>query len=204
MNGVWAIFLASRVGAAFLARHGCDASRKVTRIMLNRRNALALALALTCFTLTCAVRDAVAQQVAASTSADTILTIGGKVREGRPVELTRADIERLPRAVIRTTTPWHEGVQVFEGVPLADLLNHVGAAGAKLSVVALNHYKTEIPVADVTAHRPILAYLRNGNAMPVRDKGPLFVIYPYDASPALKNEVYYSRSAWQVRSIVVE
>jgi len=40
--------------------------------------------------------------------------------------------------------------------------------------------------------------------MSVRDKGPLFVIYPFDSKAELKSEQYYSRAAWQVRSITIE
>ena len=40
-------------------------------------------------------------------------------------------------------------------------------------------------------------------AMPVRDKGPLFIIYPFDSSAELRSEPYYSRSAWQLRTIEV-
>jgi hypothetical protein len=40
--------------------------------------------------------------------------------------------------------------------------------------------------------------------MPVSDKGPFFIIYPFDSFEELKNELYYSRSAWQVRSITIE
>ena len=39
--------------------------------------------------------------------------------------------------------------------------------------------------------------------MAVRDRGPLFVVYPFDAQPELRNAVYYSRSAWQLKSIEV-
>ncbi|MCC2664519.1 MAG: oxidoreductase, partial [Geminicoccaceae bacterium] len=42
----------------------------------------------------------------------------------------------------------------------------------------------------------ILALKRDGAYMPVRDKGPLFIVYPYDSSPELKHQNYYSRSAW--------
>ena len=43
----------------------------------------------------------------------------------------------------------------------------------------------------------------DGTPMPVRDKGPLFAVYPFDAQPELRNAVYYSRSAWQLKSIEV-
>ena len=34
-----------------------------------------------------------------------------------------------------------------------------------------------------------------------RDKGPLFVIYPFDTRPELRNAVYFSRCAWQLKAI---
>ena len=45
---------------------------------------------------------------------------------------------------------------------------------------------------------------RDGKAMPVRDKGPLFIIYPFDRSEELRSERYYGRSAWQLRRIEVK
>ncbi len=45
---------------------------------------------------------------------------------------------------------------------------------------------------------------RDGNYMAVRDKGPLFIIYPYDSDPQLQSQTYYTRSAWQVAKLIVE
>ncbi len=84
------------------------------------------------------------------------------------------------------------------------LMQKVGAKGTKIEVVALNKYRTAIPVEDFARHGPILALKRNGNYMEVRDKGPLFIIYPYDAKSELKSEQYFARSAWQVRAIDVQ
>jgi hypothetical protein len=39
--------------------------------------------------------------------------------------------------------------------------------------------------------------------MPVRDKGPLFIVYPYDSDTRLQSQTYYSRSAWQVCKLLV-
>ena len=75
------------------------------------------------------------------------------------------------------------GDVVFEGVLMSKLLTAVGATGTTLSVFALNDDR---------------AY------MPVRDKGPLFVVYPHDSDPALKHQVYDSRSGWQVARMVVK
>jgi hypothetical protein len=144
------------------------------------------------------------QGAAASVEGPAILSLNGRINGGAAIEFSRADLERLPTTIIRTATPWHDGAQMFEGVALTDLLAHVGAHGKVLKVTALNAYRTEIPIEDAARHKPILAYRRNGVPMSVRDKGPLFVIYPYDANAALRTELYHSRSAWQVRTITVE
>ena len=86
---------------------------------------------------------------------------------------------------------------------MAALLDHVGAAGTKVTALALNDYSTDIPLDDFRRYDAILALKRDGAYMPVRDKGPLFIVYPYDSDPALKHQRYYSRSAWQVARLVV-
>ena len=50
----------------------------------------------------------------------------------------------------------------------------------------------------------ILATKRDGAMMSVREHGPIFVIYPFDQEPDLYNEKYFSRSVWQVSTIIVE
>jgi hypothetical protein len=145
---------------------------------------------------------------AAGTETDTgdkiILTIAGKVKDNMTVEFTRAQLEKLAPARITTKTPWHDGIQTFEGVSLATLMRVVGADGSKVQVIALNKYRTEIPIRDFEAHRPILAYRLGGKDMSIRDKGPLFIIYPFDDRPELRSEEFYGRSVWQVRSMTIE
>jgi hypothetical protein len=38
----------------------------------------------------------------------------------------------------------------------------------------------------------------------VREKGPLFIVYPFDAVPVLHNEIYYNRSAWQLSGLKIQ
>ena len=37
--------------------------------------------------------------------------------------------------------------------------------------------------------------------MSVRDKGPLWVMYPFSDAPALKTETNYSRCIWQLNRL---
>ena len=133
-----------------------------------------------------------------------ILTIDGAIAGELPRDFTLEQLEALGMKTVETKTPWHDGVVKFEGVPLAALMAHVGASGETAYVAALNNYGTEIPIADFAAHGVILASRKDGAAMPISEKGPLFVIYPFDAEPELNSELYYSRSAWQVRQITIE
>lgn len=133
-----------------------------------------------------------------------ILTVDGKLAANHPVDFTRSQLEAMPMNTIVTTTPWHDGAITFEGVPLSALMKHVGATGNRAVVFALNNYSADIPVDEFDAYEPILALKRNGEYMPISDKGPLFVVYPFDQYPELKNELHYTRSVWQVRAISIE
>jgi hypothetical protein len=70
--------------------------------------------------------------------------------------------------------------------------------------IALNDYTSEVPIEDFARYHTILALKRDGEYMPVRDKGPLFIVYPYDSNPELKSQKFYSRSVWQVTRLVVK
>jgi hypothetical protein len=132
------------------------------------------------------------------------IATGNGAADAPPVaRFDRAMLDSLPQRETVTNTPWHEGPQRFGGPTIAALLQAVGAEGSRLRVVAVNDYSAEIPVADVTALPVILASRQNGAPMSLRDKGPLFVIYPFDEVPGLLNETTLSRSVWQVQAIEV-
>lgn len=140
--------------------------------------------------------------IAPAAAAEPVLEVFGAVASG-PRTFTLAQLEALGTSSIRTSGPWIDDVPVFEGVPLARLLDEVGAHGEMLSIVALNDYVVDVPVSDAALHGPILAMKRDGIPMPVADKGPLFLVYPYDSDPELQTDVYYARSVWQIATIEV-
>lgn len=149
--------------------------------------------------------QSVAEELDAPTG-DTILTVTGAIAHTNAAGAATFDLamlEALPGQETTTATPWYDGVQSFSGPLGTSLLAAVGATGETLVVTAINDYVTEIPLSDFETWPVILATRHNGEAMSVRDKGPLFVIYPFDSDNALNTEVYYGRSAWQVKSIEV-
>lgn len=136
-----------------------------------------------------------------------ILTVSGKIGATNGGETARFDrpmLEGLGTAEVETHTPWYTGTTRFEGVPMQALMRAVGASGATVvTAVALNDYSTDLPVEDFARFGVLMALRRDGAYMPVRDKGPLFIVYPYDSEPELQHQRYYSRSAWQVARLVV-
>jgi hypothetical protein len=102
-----------------------------------------------------------------------------------------------------TRTPWYAQARQFTGPLLRDVLRAAGAHGTVLQARALNDYRVEIPFQDAQRFDVIVARLLDGAPMPVRDRGPLFVIYPFDAQTELRNAIYFSRSAWQLRALEV-
>ena len=81
------------------------------------------------------------------------------------------------------------------------MLAAAGAEGSALRLRALNDYRVDIPADDVRRYDVIVAHQLNGQALTVRDKGPLFLMYPFDRHPELRNSVYFSRCIWQLRHI---
>lgn len=136
-----------------------------------------------------------------------ILLISGNIENTNSADGAAFDLPMLEAVgvkTIETTNPWYEGRTVFQGVLLDKLMAYVGAKGKKVTAIALNDYVTTIPIEDFKRFDVLLAFKRDGNYMPVRDKGPLFIVYPYDSDPQLQSQVYYMRSAWQVSKLIVE
>ncbi len=135
-----------------------------------------------------------------------ILKITGKITNlniNNAAVFDRAMLEALGMDTIETMTPWYSNIVKFEGIRMDALMQQVGATGNSITAIALNDFSSEIPISDFNKYGVILALKRDGNYMPVRDKGPLFIIYPYDTSPELQAQKFYSRSAWQLSQMVV-
>lgn len=113
-------------------------------------------------------------------------------------------LESLPQHAFTTLTPWSHQAIAFSGPLLRDVLAMAGAQGQQLRATAINDYRIQIPVDDTMRFNVIVATRMNGQRMSVRDKGPLFVVYPFDTLPELKQARYYERSIWQLKSLEVE
>jgi hypothetical protein len=135
-----------------------------------------------------------------------ILTVAGKISNTNGDDVARFDralLESIGQASFETKTPWYDRPMRFEGVPMDTLMQAVGGSGTKTVATALNDYECEIPVSDFARYGVLLALKRDGQYMSIREKGPLFIIYPFDTYPELRSTTYTSRCAWQVRRLTI-
>ena len=115
-----------------------------------------------------------------------------------------ASLKKLPKKTFTTHTPWFKEPVTFTGPLVRDVLANAQLKGKMLDAVALDDYKSKIPFSDVMNFDAILAHSINGAQLTAKNKGPLFIVYPYDSKKELQAVVYYQRSVWQLKALVVE
>lgn len=134
-----------------------------------------------------------------------LLTVTGKLLccpDGNAyVDLERLDA--LPQTSVKTTTPWTETADSYSGVRISELLKALGAEGQTISATALNDYSIPFSAAVALEYPVILATRSNGQLMRVRDKGPIWIIYPLSDYPQLRKEEYHQTMVWQLKSLTI-
>lgn len=136
---------------------------------------------------------------------DTLLV----VRKGtaNTLNLDLAALDALPQRSFETTTQWTEGKIVFSGPSLEDLLHLVNVSaedGPVIHMIAENLYEVTLENQLIKADVPIVATRMNGETFGLRDKGPLWVVFPYDQSAEYQSESVYSASIWQLVEIDIK
>jgi hypothetical protein len=135
-----------------------------------------------------------------------VLTVSGALEHVNDGSLARFDVamlDAIERAAFTTATPWHDHRARFEGVSGKALMRAVGAKGAQVSAVALNDYASTIPMSDFLELGLLIASRVDGRQLTVREKGPLWIVYPFDSSPKLNSGVYHGRSVWQLARLEI-
>jgi hypothetical protein len=143
-----------------------------------------------------------------SPTEEVILTVSGNIHmTNDAADNAVFDLEmlqKLPQTEFTTTTIWTEGPQTFTGVELRTFLDALAANGETVEATAINDYAVDIPISDAVEGGPILAYLMNGKEMSRREKGPIWLVYPYDKESDYRSETIYSRSIWQLDRLKVQ
>lgn len=122
---------------------------------------------------------------------------------GTVTTFEEADLLALPQVAFETSTIWTDGKRQFSGPLLVSVLEAAGVGDGEITLIAINDYSVIIPRDVIDEEAPIVALRKNGAPFGVRDKGPLWVVYPYDSDPELQSEAIYAYSVWQLNRISV-
>lgn len=135
-----------------------------------------------------------------------LLTVSGAISDtnsGDSAEFDREMLQALDWREIEAHTFSTVGKAQYAGPTLASLLDYLGVQDGMLTATALDDYQIEIPVSDAETYDVLLALDKDGRPMRVRDKGPIWIIYP---SATLDEVTDYkgSRMIWQLNRIAVK
>ena len=81
------------------------------------------------------------------------------------------------------------------------MLDTYGIDADTVRVSALNDYSVMVPANVLRSDGAILAYHLNDAEMSVREKGPFWVVFPYDKDVRFQTDAYWAYSVWQVKAI---
>lgn len=137
-----------------------------------------------------------------SQAANPILTIKGKIGTGEQ-RYTYKQLKALPNFQIKTETIWTDSSHTYSAISIETLLNTVKAQGQTLKLIALNDYSVDVPIETLLKHKAFLAYEQDGKKMRIRNKGPLWLLYPFSDNPEINTPLYQSHSVWQLKTIEV-
>jgi hypothetical protein len=136
-----------------------------------------------------------------------VLSLTGKIgvtnAEGR-LDLDMNTLERLGLIEFTVNDPFLKRGVTYQGILLTRLLEvaRVPQDATTLHTVALNDYATDVPIAPTRTWPVMLATKRDGQRMPVADKGPIEIVFPYnsfDIDPITYDPMW----VWQLRSMEV-
>lgn len=133
----------------------------------------------------------------------TLLTVGGDISGQNPRSFTDNDLSELKQIEFSTSTIWTNTKAKFAGPPLQGLLDEVGAGPGSLRLRAVNDYMVVMPRDHIEAAAPIIANRIDGRPYNIRNKGPLWLVFPYDTHTRFQSEEVYAFSIWQLTHIEI-
>ncbi|WP_052877895.1 hypothetical protein [Chromobacterium subtsugae] len=137
-----------------------------------------------------------------------ILTVSGQIgkwtnNKSRTYEFRESDLQALSQHAITTRTSWTPEA-VFSGPLMRDILRRVEARGGQVKFVALNDYAYTVSRDELEKYNVILARSFNHKPMAIKERGPLWLMYPLPDMPAEeRGPLLDAKLIWQVYRITV-
>lgn len=130
-------------------------------------------------------------------AAEPVLTVTGLV-DGGSRELTLEDLRAMGATELTTSTPWTDQAQTYTGVSGDRFVDALEADGAEVVAKAVNDYHVVIPLEVLDSDEVLVAYAADGEPMSVRDKGPIWILFPFDADSRFLSDTYRTYSIWNL------
>lgn len=146
---------------------------------------------------------AIAVPGVAAANEEAVLELDGAIRPPAPHRLSLSQIDAFGQGELVTGTPWTIGLQHFSGLPMRRLLEAVGARGTTLHATALNDYAVEMPIAAVVQAGAFVATRLDGAPLPIRLRGPFWIVFPWSQRPQLDNPATRRWSIWQLQRLAI-
>ena len=140
-------------------------------------------------------------------SGEIILEVNGATQHtnnASSVHFDRAMINALPTSEIITSNHVSDTPTIYTGPKLSLILDRLGIIGNIVRVTALDDYTAVLSRSDIQKYGVLLATHENGHQLTLDDRGPFFIVFPFDDFNELKKDIYYTMSVWQVMSIDVQ
>lgn len=114
-------------------------------------------------------------------------------------EFSRTELTQMQQTSYQTTTEWTDGAPTFSGPLAREVIAAVGVGEATMAVLtAANDYSIEVPIEELLKYDVILATSVDGKRLSLRDKGPIWVMYPRDQHKELQDPAFNGRMIWQM------
>lgn len=139
--------------------------------------------------------------VQANTADSVLLTLHGGLKKQA---FTLADLDALPQQDFTTSTIWTTEPTRFSGPSLSAVMETSGLIAEVLTLRAANDYSITMNTSMLEENAPIVATRINGKTFGLRERGPLWVVFPYDAASRYRSEHTFASSIWQLTDVLAD
>lgn len=117
-----------------------------------------------------------------------------------------AMLEAIGLSTFRTKTPFNVGEADYEGVPILQVLDFLGARNvSSVEAVGIDGYRRTIRLEDIKENDAHIVTRRNGARLSVRERGPLQIVMPDPDGDLLKRKPYLDGlMVWQLLKLIVK
>jgi hypothetical protein len=136
-----------------------------------------------------------------------VLTITGEIATTNAEQVVEFDLPTLEKLGLVEYTikdPWLREEFTFRGVLMSDLLRYVGSStdATRIKIIALDDYTAEVAISDLQKWPVLLATRVDGETMDPANHGPIRLIFPIHAYPAI-DSAYDPLWVWSITRMEV-